>query len=429
MRKPKHPWFETLVRARRIPAPHPPESLSFSIPRLANFPRALTDPDGLKARSIFARVAARPLFGSISNGNRNEEYEWPIEHCATEPERFILPRAGVAAWFASVTLSLLFTLTALAGVRQVESVGITVNDLDREVYFFTNVLAFEEVGRSAAHLETPEKRPLSRVATLKLGDEVITLTEPSTKGRPIPKDSRSYDYWFQHIAIVVRDMDQAYDRLKQKKVKHVSTTPQTLPNWNKAAAGIRAFYFRDPEDHVLEIIWFPKGKGNPKWQEATSRLFLGVDHTAIVVSDTDSSLWFYRDLLGLRVAGESENYGVEQEHLNQVFGAHLRITSLRAERGPGIEFLEYLTPPGGRSLPEDARSNDLVFWQTDLAVDDLPKLVANLEQHHAKHLVAGTGIPEKDDFVAPRQLLLRDPDGHGLQFSEQRPEATASARR
>src|SRR5206468_8146079 len=62
-------------------------------------------------------------------------------------------------------------------------------------------------------------------------------------------------------------------------------------------------------------------------------LFLGIDHTAIVVSDTDKSLAFYRDLLGLRVVGESENYGVEQEHLNQVFGARLQITALRAERG------------------------------------------------------------------------------------------------
>jgi hypothetical protein len=35
--------------------------------------------------------------------------------------------------------------------------------------------------------------------------------------------------------------------------------------------------------------------------------------------------------------GESENYGTEQEHLNQVFGAHLRITAMRAMSGPGIE--------------------------------------------------------------------------------------------
>ena len=51
---------------------------------------------------------------------------------------------------------------------------------------------------------------------------------------------------------------------------------------------------------------------------------------AIVVADTDVSLAFYRDALGMRVAGSSENYGSEQEHLNNIFGARLRITALRA---------------------------------------------------------------------------------------------------
>jgi hypothetical protein len=33
------------------------------------------------------------------------------------------------------------------------------------------------------------------------------------KGRPIPADSRSNDVWFQHIAIIVSDMDKAYKLL------------------------------------------------------------------------------------------------------------------------------------------------------------------------------------------------------------------------
>ena len=52
----------------------------------------------------------------------------------------------------------------------------------------------------------------------------------------------------------------------------------------------------------------------------------------------------------MRVAGESENYGPEQERLNNVFGAHLRITALRAASGPGIELLEYLVAPGWPGL-------------------------------------------------------------------------------
>src|SRR5439155_12393897 len=103
-------------------------------------------------------------------------------------------------------------------------------------------------------------------------------------------------------------------------------------------------------------------------------LFLGIDHTAIGISKTDASLKFYRDLLELRKAGESENFGTEQEHLNQVFGAHLRITGMRASSGPGIEFLEYLTPRDGRTRPADVHANDIVHWQTMIATDDVDLL-------------------------------------------------------
>src|SRR5439155_15571646 len=71
---------------------------------------------------------------------------------------------------------------------------------------------------------------------------------------------------------------------------------------------------------------------------------------------------------GLRVAGSSENYGTEQEHLNNVFGARLRITGLRASKGPGVEFLEYLAPRDGRPYPGDEKANDLIHWQTRLLV-------------------------------------------------------------
>jgi catechol 2,3-dioxygenase-like lactoylglutathione lyase family enzyme len=135
-------------------------------------------------------------------------------------------------------------------------------------------------------------------------------------------------------------------------VEHSFSAPQRLPDWNKNAGGISAFYFKDPDGHPVEILHFPPGKGAQK-HRPTQKLFLGIDHTAIVVADTDASLNFYQGLLSMRIVGESENYGTEQEHLNNVFGAHLRITTLRGTSGPGIELLEYLTPRNGRAFPID----------------------------------------------------------------------------
>jgi catechol 2,3-dioxygenase-like lactoylglutathione lyase family enzyme len=211
----------------------------------------------------------------------------------------------VSSYFALAAVLLATCLSAKAAVHDVESIGLTVDKLDREVKFFTNVLPFELISKSTSPAGAADdllglSGSRIRTAELKLGEEHIALTEHlSQKGSPIPPDSQSYDYWFQHIAIVVRDMDRAYENLRRHGVRHVSTAPQTLPEWNKNAAGIKAFYFRDPEDHVLEIIWFPPGKGDPKWQWPTNQLFLGIDHTAIVVSDTDRSLAFLRPWLGV----------------------------------------------------------------------------------------------------------------------------------
>ena len=332
-----------------------------------------------------------------------------------------------------------------AAVRAVGEIGLTVSNLAAEERFFTEVLPFQVMNRgtwegedAARLLGEPAGTPTALDwVRLRLGDEVITLSRHrAAQPRRIPADSRSFDRWFQHIAIVVKDMDAAYAALRQQGIRHVSTGPQTLPAWNTNAAGIRAFYFRDPEDHVLELIWFPPGKGDPKWQRDSARLFLGIDHTAIVVADTGRSLGFYTNSLGFVVAGASENYGVEQEHLNLVFGARLRITALRAPQGPGVELLEYLTPSGGRAYPSDTRVGDLIFWTTRLRVDHVERTVAAARRALEAGASAGPNPSAEIDGpgwnpvtrpsapavrgAVPSRLagefILRDPDGHALRL-------------
>jgi len=204
-------------------------------------------------------------------------------------------------------------------------------------------------------------------------------------------------------------MDRAYAWLGENHIQHVSSVPQTLPAWNKNAAGIQAFYFKDPDGHVLEIIHFPAGKGDPRWQAPGDDLFEGIDHTAIAVSDTDRSLAFYRDTLGMRISGVSENYGDEQEHLNAVFGAHLRITSLRAAQGPGVELLEYITPRTGKPISVDARASDIAHWETIVDEPDVTQAWAQLLDRHT-HLIS----PAPTNVTSRSGFLFADPDGHVL---------------
>jgi catechol 2,3-dioxygenase-like lactoylglutathione lyase family enzyme len=304
---------------------------------------------------------------------------------------------------------------------------MTVSDLDRSVSFYTDVLGFEKVdetevaGRQYEDLEGVFGLRARR-ARLRLGDEQIELTEylAPPGGRAVPLDTRGNDRWFQHIAIVVSDMDAAYARLRQHKVQHVSTNPQTIPLSNPAAGGIRAFYFRDPDGHTLELIYFPAGKGDPKWLQPTDNLFLGIDHTAITVADTAASLRFYRDLLGLHVAGESLNHGTEQEHLANVRGARVRITGLRTAGGgaPGIEFLDYQAPRDGRPFPDDTRANDLTHWQTTLVVDDVDTAARRLQAAKFKLLSAQPVILPDGALGFTKGVVVRDPDGHAVQLVE-----------
>jgi catechol 2,3-dioxygenase-like lactoylglutathione lyase family enzyme len=308
----------------------------------------------------------------------------------------------------------------VARAEAVEAIAIPVADMERALAFYTQVLPFERLADREVAGDAYERLygvfgARVRAVRLGLGNERIELVQfLAPRGRALPEDSRANDRWFQHAAIVVADLDRAYAHLRAHGVEHASSGPQVLPAWNANAGGIGAFYFRDSEGNFLEIIHFPAGKGDPRWQRPTDRLFLGIDHTAIVVADTDRSLRWYRDGLGLRVAGESENYGPEQEHLNNVYGARLRITALRARSGPGVELLEYLAPRTGRAPPSDTVASDR--WQWQVWFRTASDLVYAWRATPSAGGAPASSAPVALDGAlgAGRATLLRDPDGHAL---------------
>ncbi|MEO6452904.1 MAG: VOC family protein [Ginsengibacter sp.] len=184
-------------------------------------------------------------------------------------------------FFRAKVVAIVFMLscnTSFAQVQRVGTIGITVKDMKASVKFYAEVLGFKKISDDELYGENYEQLEgifglRIHVVRMQLGDEQIELTDYLTQGgRSIPEDMQSNDLFFQHIAIVVSDMDKAYARLRKYMVMHVSTGPQTLPASNAAAAGIKAFYFHDPDMHNLELIYFPKGKGQPKWHPDSYRI-------------------------------------------------------------------------------------------------------------------------------------------------------------
>src|SRR5258705_3721962 len=87
-------------------------------------------------------------------------------------------------------------------VKGVDSIGLTVSDLDRSVAFYSTVLNFQKVPETEVDGENYEHLTgvfglRMRAARMRLGEEYIELTEfLALRGRPAPVDARSNDRWF-----------------------------------------------------------------------------------------------------------------------------------------------------------------------------------------------------------------------------------------
>ncbi|WP_292858467.1 VOC family protein [Nostoc sp. LPT] len=144
-----------------------------------------------------------------------------------------------------------------------------VINCDRSVDFYRQALAFELVsniiveGQDYSDLEGVTGAKI-RIVTLRLGDELTLMEYLNIERKSNPSDSQSNDLWFQHLAIVMSDMDRAYAQVRSFPIEPISVAPQTIPPDNEASGGVRAFKFKDPDGHDLELICFPPDKGKDK---------------------------------------------------------------------------------------------------------------------------------------------------------------------
>jgi len=306
-------------------------------------------------------------------------------------------------------------------VQRIRAIGLTVIDTEQSKDFYTQALGFEPVsditveGQDYSNLEGVAEAKI-RIVTLQLGDEIIELMEYlNIEGKPIPIDSQSNDLWFQHLAIVVSDMDRAYAHLLSFPIDPISVEPQTIPPSNEASAGVRAFKFKDPNRHDLELIWFPPDKGKDKWHQNTARLFLGIDHSAIAIANTEQSLQFYRDLLGMQVNGGSLNSGETQARLDGLPEAEVKITELRpAQASLGIELLDYIAPANGRPMPSDWKSCDLAHMQLELVVNNIEQAVDMMRQNGVQFISPGLIQFTDSSYPYRKGCLVKDPNGHAM---------------
>lgn len=307
---------------------------------------------------------------------------------------------------------------AESGVAALAAIGRTVADLARTEAFYRDALGF---GRIAP----PEPIPPSilqalglagtagRQLRMRLGRQTMAFLALDDPGAPEPA-ALATDPWFQHAALVVRDMGQAYRRLARFDPRPITRDgPQALP---PASGGVTAYKFRDPDGHPLELIAFPEGDAARRWAGEPG-LFLGIDHSAITVTDLDAGLAFFHDGLGLSVEARGLNRGPEQAALDGVEAPMVDVVGLKPAvlAVPHVELLHYRAPlrpgtPAPRVTPGDRATTWFVF-----TTPSLPGLMARLRRTHPDR-----SVTRSDDG---RAAGVAGPDGHGVIVIEAAPAA------
>lgn len=298
---------------------------------------------------------------------------------------------------------------ALTGAR-IAGLSLTSADADALAEFYL-ALGFERAGielrggPAFAHL-AQHPHAEARVVLLRLGEEWLELASFAPRGRPYPPGGASNDPWFQHFAIVVASMADAYAQLTQLKgwTPITRSAPQRLP---ESSGGVTAFKFRDPEGHPLELLEFPPDCAPPLWSaRAASRsgAFLGIDHSAAVVASTERSVEFYERRLAFVRSGGSRNRGAAQAHLDDLPEPEVQVTALRsaAAQPPHLELLCYRAPSAqaGPAAPLD--SGDVAATRLIIEIGD-PALMR-----------MALGVGSLAPATARCGALMHDPDGHAL---------------
>ena len=264
-----------------------------------------------------------------------------------------------------------------AGLRGIAGFERTVADLARTEVFYRDGLGFSRVGAIEALPAMiadayDSGGAVAARLTMRLGAQMVAFLAFDPPGAPYPNAPLATNPVFQHLAIPVRSMEAAHARLARLSPQAISRGgPQALP---ERSGGVTAYKFRDPDGHPLELIAFPGGPAADRWRTAPG-LFLGIDHSAITVTNLDRALAFYADLLGFRVAERGLNAGETQARLDGVPNPVVDVVALEppARATPHLELLHYRRPATDRPTPapygpRDRATTRFVFETGDVAV-------------------------------------------------------------
>jgi catechol 2,3-dioxygenase-like lactoylglutathione lyase family enzyme len=162
-------------------------------------------------------------------------------------------------------------------------VGITVSDLDRALAFYSAIFGLSpgmvfhitQGPDKAKALGLPEHR--QRVALVPVDDVVLELIEITPHRRE--NDSRQDDIGYTYISFEVDDLDEVYERLRDRGIEF-NAEPLASSN-EPPAAGSKFCIMKDPDGKNIELMQIGPGlrtsaihdeTRNPRWTLESPRL-------------------------------------------------------------------------------------------------------------------------------------------------------------
>ncbi len=141
-----------------------------------------------------------------------------------------------------------------------------------------------------------------------------------------------------------------------------------------------------------------------------TRQLYGITGFALVTSDMDRLVAFYRDVLRLLPIGDQE--GIEESEMAQLglSGTGRRQHFMAGEQRLAIDQFT----PAGRPYPADGNAASLWFQHFALLVDDIEAAYSQLRDAAPISVGGPQSLPASSGGV--RAFKFRDPDGHPLEF-------------
>jgi catechol 2,3-dioxygenase-like lactoylglutathione lyase family enzyme len=141
-----------------------------------------------------------------------------------------------------------------------------------------------------------------------------------------------------------------------------------------------------------------------------------LDHIAVTVSDTERSLRFYRDALGLEQVEQHQLDGARIELALGVAGAKAQSTRLAVKGTPSIliDLMEFRTPVKEPVLAPTGAVGSTHFA---LAVENLPEVYERLRSQGIEFVSEPVTFELTEGSVTV--VFTRDPDGNIVELVDQ----------